>query len=417
MAAVAAILENHPGEENPSLSSRATPHILTSRCGFPSLPTGMKTSAGRVGFVLLLAWSGVAEGDSPPSIDWHFEFSGGGSGKLVWQSESDRSYHLTYSAELVCWSPVAGFPKLGSGGPMEHSFTAGTRGFFKITSDTAVPAGFVIVPAGSFLMGDSFDEWEDDEIPVHSVDVSGFYMGEDEVTKTLWTNVRTWGATNGYTDLPEGEGDVRGYPVHSVDWFDAVKWCNARSEMEGLDPCYAVSGWVYRTGSGPTPPCDWNANGYRLPTEAEWEKAARGGLIGNRFPWGDTINHSHANYVANGSMHDYDTSGEMFDTHHPTWDGGGVPHTSVVGSFAPNGYGLYDMAGNLFEWCWDWWLLDYYSSSPGVDPRGPDTGSSRIIRGGSWDHRALGSRCAQRGANAPGGSSNTVGFRVVRSRP
>lgn len=356
---------------------------------------------------------------SPP--EWHFEFSGGVPNKLVWQSEAGHFYDLEFSEDLVYWNRLVGYPKPGSGSPMEIPFTVGVnvglRGFFKITLDPAV-AGFVLVPAGSFAMGDSFDpEGETDEIPVHSVVVSAFYMGQYPVTKALWDSVRTWGATHAYTDLPVGGGKAGEHPVHSVDWFEAVKWCNARSEMDDLDPCYTVAGAVYRTGSGASPICDWDVNGYRLPTEAEWEKAARGGLIGKRFPWGDTINHSHANYVADGSAHTYDTSGTTKATSHPDWDDDPEPYTSPVGTFAPNAYGLYDMAGNVWEWCWDWLGIDYYDNAPGTDPRGPGSGSTRTARGGSWQDGAWGVRCAQRGTWNPGNENDTLGFRLVRSRP
>jgi formylglycine-generating enzyme required for sulfatase activity len=275
---------------------------------------------------------------------------------------------------------------------------------------------FVLIPGGTFRMGDSFGEGEPDELPVHDVYVSGFHMGKYEVTKALWDEVRAWGRRHGYRDLPAGNGKAADHPVCSVNWYDVVKWCNARSEKDGLTPCYRVSGSLYRTGNRNDVACDWNANGYRVPTDAEWEKAARGGLKDRRFPWGDTISHARANYRSIGS-YDFDlgpTAG-----YHPDWNDGQTPYTSPVGSFAPNGFELYDMAGNVWEWCWDWWDPQYYVNSPGKDPVGPATSTgSHCFRSSSWGDEwgTWGARCADRSRMEPDGSwlITIMGFRVVR---
>ena len=287
--------------------------------------------------------------------------------------------------------------------------------------EAEVPAGMVLIPAGSFSMGDAFTEGNTNELPVHVVQVDAFYMEATEVTWALWTEVRTWATNNGYAITSAG-GKATNHPVHSVRWNEAVKWCNARSEMEGLSPCYYTSSAktnVFRRGTNDlaSSQVDWNANGYRLPTEAEWEKAARGGAGGMRFPWSDTnvITHARANYRS--SIHyAYDVSPTR--GYHPDYVDGSDPflYTSPVGSFAPNDYGLYDMVGNVAEWCWDRYSATYYAGSPAENPQGPATGSSRVQRGGSWgtSDYANGVRVARRNFDSPIAVSNHKGFRCVR---
>ncbi|MCX6879942.1 MAG: SUMF1/EgtB/PvdO family nonheme iron enzyme [Verrucomicrobia bacterium] len=296
---------------------------------------------------------------------------------------------------------------------------------------TVVPSSgtgeFVLIPAGSFQMGNALSASGDgmaDELPFHTVYVSAFYMAKCLVTKADWDAVRTWGLTHGYADLSVGAGKAANHPVTNINWYDTLKWCNARTEYENATkgtnytPCYTLSGAVYRTIDNSEVVCNWSANGYRLPTEAEWEKAARGGLSGKRFPWGDTINHSNANYYANSSAYSYDTSGYTTYTIHPTYHNGAMPYTSPVspaGSFAPNGYGLYDMSGNVEGRCWDWYSSSYYATSPETDPRGATSGSGRVIRGGSWNGYATDCRVAYRyGSLSLTYSNYDVGFRLAR---
>jgi formylglycine-generating enzyme len=257
------------------------------------------------------------------------------------------------------------------------------------------PAGMALIPAGSFSMGDNLDGLRD--APVHTVFVSSFCMDTKDVTLAQWQQVYNWAIGHGYSFENAGSGKAANHPVLTIDWNDCVKWCNARSEMEGRTPAYytdATQTAVYRTGhiNFSNDSVNWSA-GYRLPTEAEWEKAARGGLSGQRFPWGNTISWSQANYYGYpGSLGGYAYDLATAHSYDPTF--APSPYTSPVGYFAANGYGLYDMAGNVWQWCWDWYAP--YSSGSQSDPRGPTSGSYRVFRGGSWSSYAYYCRSAIR---------------------
>ena len=277
-----------------------------------------------------------------------------------------------------------------------------------------VLADFALIPGGEFTMGDTFGEglWKDS--PSHKVSVSAFHMAKHEATKAEWDSVLEWGLLHGYPDLAAGQGKAPDHPVMKLTWFDIAKWCNARSEKDGITPCYytdAAQKEVYRTGKTDVEMAavKWSANGYRLPTEAEWERAARGGSDGKRFPWGDVISHSQANFNNDG--------GEKFQTgtidFHPTYRTGGQPYTSPVGSFEPNGYGLFDMTGNVWEWLWDRYAKDYYEVSPGKDPRGAESGPNRVMRGGGWDIHGDYCRVANRISSPPQVTSESMGFRLA----
>ena len=277
------------------------------------------------------------------------------------------------------------------------------------------PMDFALIPAGAFIMGDTLDGAAIN--PPHKVNVSAFAMQTKEVSKAQWAEVRAWGLRHGYPDLAAGEGKAADHPVQMVTWHDVVKWCNAVAEKSGLKPCYytdeALTA-VYRAGLADldNSMVNWNANGYRLPTEAEWEKAARGGLAGKRFPDGDGISHSLANFN-NARSESYQTGTIGY---HPVYGTGSKPYTSPVGSFAANGYGLYDMAGNVSEWCWDRWCgRSYYAAAPDRNPRGPVSGPCRVMRGGSWHYEAMFTCCASGDVDWPVSARNFIGFRLVKA--
>lgn len=216
------------------------------------------------------------------------------------------------------------------------------------------PGTMVLIPAGHFMMGS--DEGQEDERPVHSVYLHSYYIDEAEVTCSRYRHFLT---ETGYPPHPlwNPEHDRPEDPVVGVSWNDAA----------------AFARWA----------------GKRLPTEAEWEKAARGGLAGKKYPWGDEIDTAKANYDSFGIM--------------------------PVKSFEPNGFGLYDLAGNVAEWCEDWYSDIYYSMSPGDNPRGPQLGEKKVVRGGAWYNNQEALLIANRYKNAPDLGNFNTGFRCVQS--
>lgn len=283
--------------------------------------------------------------------------------------------------------------------------------------DPALPAGMVFIPAGVFTMGATTNmghEGYANELPQHQVQVGAFYLDCCEVSKGLWDTVAAWAAEHDYDLAPEQAGGRSAVePAIQVSWYESLKWCNARSEMEGLAPCYRVGDEVFRSGPEAVVAFDAEAAGYRLPTEAEWEKAARGGARGHRFPWREDneIQHQRANYYSFDG-YAYDTSPTR--SFNPACTNGTAPFTSPVGSFPANGYGLHDMAGNVWEWCWDAYAVDYYSSSPVKNPRGAPASTCRVMRGGSWASGPDGIRLALRCGSYPTQSTSSLGFRCAR---
>jgi formylglycine-generating enzyme required for sulfatase activity len=313
----------------------------------------------------------------------------------------------------VCFSPLAEQSYTGN---ISCVSTGATTVNVSVsgTSFPNPPEGFVYIPSGIFQMGDSFSEGMSDERPVHSVTLNSFYMGKYEVTQGKWSQympAEDWSSF--------GTGDS--YPAYGVSWYKIIKYCNLRSMAEGLTPVYTINSSTDPVDWGTVPTssnstwnaaiCNWSASGYRLPTEAEWEYAARGGLSGQRFPNGATISHStngdtQATYNASAS---YSYNVSPTTGYHPDYNGTSSP----VGSFPPNEYGLYDMAGNILEWCWD--RDGSYTSNAQTNPTGPTTGTYRVTRGGNWVVYAYGCRVADRHYYDAYSSSAAAGFRLVRT--
>jgi formylglycine-generating enzyme required for sulfatase activity len=281
------------------------------------------------------------------------------------------------------------------------------------------PPNMSFISGSYFQMGDIFGLCSD-TMPIHSVYVSDFYLEKFEVTKELWEAVYLYGAQHGYDTLA-GSGAGPKHPVQTVSWYDVVKWCNARSEMEGRAPVYytdTAKTKIYKTGVVDLTEAmvKWTSNGYRLPTEAEWEKAARGGLANNHYPW-SSVNTDY-NKDITGSKANYFASGDPFSANAVQTTPAGYYNgkQTPAGTDMANAYGLYDMAGNVWEWCWDWY--GGYSGATQSDPRGATSGSARVIRGGSWGSGAADLRCAYRGnGGAPGYRNGNNGFRCALSQP
>ncbi len=266
----------------------------------------------------------------------------------------------------------------------------------------------VLVEGDTFTMGCTSEQTNcySDEKPTHQVTVDGFLMGKYEVTQELWQSVMG-------SNPSSFKGSNR--PVENISWFYAVEFCNKLSEKEGLTPAYKID----KTREDPNNTSksynlkwlvtyDFNANGYRLPTESEWEYAARGGSKSKGYTY------SGSNTIGDVAWYDnnYGKKGKSLEEKLKWYNSRGK--TNAVGTKSPNQLGIYDMSGNVWEWCWDWY--GDYSSSTQTDPTGPNSGSNRVLRGGSWSDDAKACRVAPRLNFLPGLMDNTFGFRLVRTK-
>ena len=253
-----------------------------------------------------------------------------------------------------------------------------------------------LIPAGRFKMGSPEDDKSAsnhlDEKPLHEVTLTRpFYLGVYEVTQGEFNQITGRGYSY-FSAVGAGKSQVEGLatdrlPVDTVSWLETIQFCNKLSVKEGLKPFYDIDGNRARVS-------DWGGEGYRLPTEAEWEYACRAGTT-TRFCFGDD-----EKLIGEQAWHAQNSSGRT----HP------------VGEKKPNPFGLFDMHGNNWEWCWDWYDAKYYNSeSASVDPKGPEAGDSHVHRGGSWMNRVLDLRSAMRRAGAPAERYGFYGFRVARN--
>ena len=294
-------------------------------------------------------------------------------------------------------------------------------------------SGMAFIPGGEFTMGDHHDVGSPHEQPVHATRISSFRMDPVEVSNQQYRDFLESANAQGLIRVTSGvvlratgngepycntssadphsrilwdglnfsvEAGKETHPMVEVSWYGAAAYANWRSTKDGLSACYDLDSWE----------CDFQAGGYRLPTEAEWEYAARGGEHDPylQYPWGDLIEGSQANYWGSGDP--FETGPYPWTSPVGYYDGGQTP----PGADMANGYGLYDMAGNALEWCNDWYESSYYNQSPYQDPRGPTSGAYRILRGGSWDFYGDDLRCAFRFSHLPGDRFYHYGFRLAR---
>jgi formylglycine-generating enzyme required for sulfatase activity len=261
----------------------------------------------------------------------------------------------------------------------------------------------ILVKGGTFIMGSPPEESNSfhDERPQYEVTLTDFYMGKYQITQKEWKEV-----------MENSPGNFSGdeLPVEKVSWYDALVFCNKLSMKKGLHPAYSIA--------GSTDPADWGAapvypaanaawdaveivkgaNGYRLPTEAQWEYACRAGTT-TPFNTGENVTADQANYDGRYPYRKFP-------------QGVYRQATTPVGSFDPNAWGLYDMHGNVWEWCWDW--HGSYAGHAQTDPHGAVTGSYRVARGGSWNNNGRFLRSASRGSSAPAFRDTIIGLRIVR---
>ena len=272
-----------------------------------------------------------------------------------------------------------------------------------------IPPEMVPVQGGTFTMGCTSEQMPDcfsNENPSHEVTLSDFEIGKYEVTQGQWMALMSDVNPSGTPYFPNCGSNC---PIERVSWYDAAVFCNRLSQSAGYTPCYysdagytqvyGKSGSVWSLPNTGTIYWNQDANGYRLPTEAEWEYAARGGSQSNGYKYAGTSNLDSLKYYCN-----YINGGDGYDN-----------LTSPVGSFLPNEFTLFDMSGNVIEWCYDWYGYSYYANSPSCAPVGESSGSGRVLRGGSWNYSAVYARVANRNYAYPDYRYYLDGFRLSRT--
>ena len=323
-------------------------------------------SSGTAGTKFQFDASGCSDSeDSVSSLQVRWDFDGNGTWDANWSTDKTESYQYSSTGNYNVKLQVKDTKELDN--YVIQSVT--------VSGSNATPSEMVFVEGGTFQMGDHFKEGDSDELPLHDVTVSSFYIGKYEVTQGRYKAAMGSNPSN-------FSGDNN--PVETVTWYNAVAYCNSLSVSEGLEQCYTING-TYVV-------CDFTKNGYRLPTEAEWKYAAHGG-----------VKHTD-NYKYSG------TTNNLGDYAWYAPNSGSTTHE--VGTKLANQLGIHDMSGNVYEWCWDW--HGSYVSDSQTNPTGATSGSNRIFCGGSWYAHVYYMRVANRGSYVPSYSDYDIGFRLLR---
>ncbi|MEO5715722.1 MAG: SUMF1/EgtB/PvdO family nonheme iron enzyme [Luteolibacter sp.] len=371
-------------------AGNASPNGVVSRT-FDTLPgTGylLSLDMGTLSYVRAFQRLQVNVSGNTVLSSMVFSIEGNGSGKAQWKGKG-----LYFTADSARTTVV-----LRDVSPTSNSIDLMVDNF-KLAP---LPAGFAFVQAGTFMMGSNPDDYGHAyNETLHSVTFAEpMLCKKTEVNWSEWNSAKSRAAALGYNDLPAGrngyDGDLQGkHPVTEINWWDAIKWCNLASEIEGLKPVYHTSGNftaanIMRNGTA-TPYADWAADGYRLPTESEWEYVCKAGTTTIYFTGSSDADLSLAGWYSANSG---------FNTH-------------PGGMKLANAWGISDTLGNVWEWCWDYYG-EFYPVDPVTDPRGPDAGPDRVIRGGSFHMLSYWCRSSERASHTKESTWWYLGFRPVR---
>jgi formylglycine-generating enzyme required for sulfatase activity len=341
--------------------------------------------------ILDIPGDGVSAQSITPILYWQPSINAVSYSLQVWNSSTFSNIVFSQSGLKVTNQRISGLSKnskyfwrVNSSNNWGTSNWSDTREFTTSSSGLTGDIEMISVTGGTFQMGDNFNSGYSDELPVHSVTLSSYKISKTEITQKQWVNVM--GTNPSYNNYSNSN-----LPVENMTWFEAISFCNKLSFADNRVPCYSIDGNMCpESWTSGTIQLNKSANGFRLPTEAEWEFAARSG--------GQVICYSGTTYYS-------------LYTYYAWYYNNSNNRTNLVATKLSNGLGIYDMSGNVWEWCWDWY--GSYSSDYVNNPNGPTSGTERVIRGGAYFNSAIGA--AFRQVYTPNSASTGIGLRVVQN--